>query len=152
MKDHKFIDVPMKRPWMKRWFIRAAKSSLVFGAIGFAASAWDDFTTYQKALAASAKSEIGYRCAAVLSDDTLSRGINTFGTIDIKDLGCTSDSFIVSMAEVRDVRAGKMDFSPYAKPFYWEKSISVTVGSMILSMFLMTYAILAVAILRWVWN
>ncbi|MGV1946792.1 MULTISPECIES: hypothetical protein [unclassified Agrobacterium] len=151
MRQSHFIDVPVKKPWVKRWLYRAFKASIVVGCVGFVANAWINLDRYQGSLKESATSELGYRCAATLSDDTLSKGMNIYGNIDISKLGCTASTFIVSMPEVRDVRAGKIDFSPYYKPFYWQESFAAALFAFILSIIVLTGAIVSVAIVRWIW-
>lgn len=151
MKDGKFIDVPVRKRWAKRWFTRSVKLALVVGFLGLGYDAWTRFSRYEENRATMLKSEIGYRCAAALSDDTLSNGLKNGYTIDISSLGCTSTPFFVSMQEVWDMRAGKLTFEPYGTPFEWQSSILAAAAWAILSMMVTTSFIAAVAIARWVW-
>lgn len=151
MKPSSFIDVPLKKPWLKRWLYRGVKVSIVFGGIGFLANAWTNFDRYQESSKASVRNEMGYRCAANLSDTALTQGLNIYGNIDISKLGCAASTFIVSMPEVRDMRAGKMDFSPPYKPFYLRDSLAAALLSSVLSLLAMTGLIVLFGIGRWVW-
>lgn len=152
MKDAKFIDVPVRKPWAKRWFVRSAKLALVVGVAGAGYDAWTRFSEYGESRASAMRSELGYRCAASLSDDTLSKGNTNGYTIDISNLGCASRPFFVSMQEVRDVRAGKMTFEPYGTPFDWRLSTIAGIAFALMAIMATSTCILLVATVLWVWR
>ena len=137
---------------MKRWFFRAFKASIVIGMIGFLSNAWDNLQRYDAGLRDNARNEIGYQCAARLSDEALATAANPFGNVDVSKLGCAVEPFFVSMDEVSEMRAGELDFPSYYEPFVLADSVGAWIAFFVSSMLMMTTVICSAIILRWVWK
>ncbi|MDH2092572.1 hypothetical protein N5K21_28060 [Rhizobium pusense] len=152
MKGAKFIDVPVRKPWARRWLLRSVKLALVVGIAGAGYDAWFRFSRYQESRASMMRTELGYRCAARLSDSTLLKGSANGYAIDISRLGCSSEPFFVLMQEVRDTRDGKMSFEPHGPAFDWRSSTVAFFAFALMSLIGTSACIMTVATAMWIWR
>lgn len=143
----------MKRDhWGRRWVFRGARLSLLVGSLSGGVQAWDNFSSYQADLKRVLASQIGYECAARLSDSLLVENQNDFGNINIKTFGCADDDFYVSLKEVQDVRTGVLKFATVLKPFDLSSVLIAFVSGALATLLLSVVAVALAKAIMWVWR
>ncbi|MBB5539535.1 hypothetical protein [Rhizobium giardinii] len=58
-----------------------------------------------------------YECAARIDNTALMKHANEYGNINVRGLFCSDQDFLVSMAELADVRSGTMSFETIYHPY-----------------------------------
>lgn len=138
--------------WGRRWVLRGARLSLLVGSLSGGVQAWGDFSSYQAELKRVVTSQIGYECAARLSDSLLMENQNDFGNINIRRFGCADDDFYVSLKEVQDVRTGEMKFTTVSKPFDLISVLIAFVSGALATLLLSAAAVALAKAVIWVWR
>jgi hypothetical protein len=146
------IDVPIRKSWTKLWFLRAVRFAILAVIVGGFWQAWEDLQSYREDVQRTVQSEIGYQCAARLDDSMLTSRINDYGNIEVGTIGCASGPFFVSMAEVRDVRAGKMSFETSLSPYYPERIFLSGLAMGFTVLLFSSIAIWVIRTIQWAWG
>lgn len=138
--------------WGRRWGLRGVRLSLLVGLLCSVFQVWNDFSLYRADVDRVVKSELGYECAARLTDDVLKHNQNEFGNINVRKFGCADNDFYVSLKEIQDVRSGTMKFAPYTSPFNPGEVVIAAVTGVVVTLLFAGGAIGLLKVMRWVWG
>lgn len=137
-----------KRTWASRGMRLAFLVALIFAGH----DAVTRYLTWSDLDARNLESLMGYRCAARLSDQVLLANQNEFGIANVRQFECATKDFFVSIPEIKEVRAGTMDFSSNFHVFDAASTFSAGLVGFAMTALICAAAFLGVGILRWIWG
>ncbi|WP_144340136.1 hypothetical protein [Sinorhizobium sp. BJ1] len=148
------IEDPLNRPASfpyKKWLLRGFRFSIIVGGAFAVKDAIERYSDYQASVRSNIENRLDYECAARLDDPSLLAARNEFGNINVRKFFCSDRDFFVSMPEIADVRAGKMDFSTSLPAFDLVNTVVASVFGFLASITISAAALMIVVVVRWVW-
>ena len=136
----------------RKWAFRGLRLALFVGVLFAGHDAITRYLTWSEMEARNLESMRGYSCAALLSDQDLIAKQNEFGTINVRSFQCANRDFFVSMSEIREVRAGTMDFSNSFPTFDLVSTFSAGLVGAVMVALIVAAALVCVWVLRWIWG
>lgn len=136
----------------RKWAFRGLRLALFMGVLFAGYDAITRYLTWTEMEARNLESMRGYSCAALLSDQDLIAKQNEFGTINVRSFQCATRDFFVSMSEIREVRAGTMDFSNSFPSFDLASTFSAGLVGAVMVALIVAAALVCVWVFRWIWG